>query len=205
MILWLMLSCGGGGDPRSAAELNGESPPEPPSASETEWGDIAEPGADEPPTRALKRMSVAQARDSMERITGGIPWGTETVSNWDRFSETLGVADYQVRVESDLSPSVMFQKFLDDAAGATCQTWVESGASSFFAVDDPTSTDRSDVRDQVVHLRWVIQGRARTEEVAILDDYEVLFSTVHQRTDSTTSAWATVCVAMFTHPDFYMY
>jgi len=32
-----------------------------------------------------------------------------------------------------------------------------------------------------------------------------LFVKVHQRTDSTDTAWTTVCVAMFTHPDFFMY
>lgn len=204
MMLWLVIACGTH-DPLPSPGPSVDAPEEPPTASETEWGEVEEPGVDAPPTRALKRMSVAQARDSMERITGGIPWGTETSSNWDVFSETLGVADYQVRVESDLSPSVMFQKFLDDAAGATCQAWVETDEGTFFVGDDPESTDRTDVRAQVVHLRWQVQGRVRNAEDPIVDDYELLFSTVHQRTDSTEAAWATVCVAMFTHPDFYMY
>ena len=39
----------------------------------------------------------------------------------------------------------------------------------------------------------------------MIDDYVDLFATVYRRTDRTTEAWHTVCVAMFTHPAFFMY
>jgi hypothetical protein len=150
-------------------------------------------------------MTVAQARDSMEQIAGGVPWGDEDDSDWDAYAETLGVADYQTRVESDLSPSVMFQKFLDDAAGATCAGWIAAEGSHFHTIDDPSSTDRADIRANITGLRWKIQGKSRDAADPIIDDYETLFVKVHQRTDSTDTAWTTVCVAMFTHPDFFMY
>ena len=205
-MLWLFLACGGGEPSTSPSAIVSEPEPEGlPSASGTDWGEGTRPEAEAPATRVLKRMTVAQVRDSMERITGGIPWGTDARSFWDEYSATLGVADYQLIVKSDASPTVMFQKFLDDAAGATCQAWVAGGGGSFFALDDPESTEREDIRAQIVNLRWRIQGRDRAAEAAVVDDYESLFTKVHQRTASTEAAWSTVCVALFTHPDFFMY
>lgn len=204
-MMWLLALACGGKDPAPKPDAPSEPTIEVPDAIESEWGDVVEP---EPPvanTRQLKRMTVAQVRDSMERITGGIPWGGVGNSNWDDFAETLGVADYQLRVTSDRSPSLLFQKFLDDAAGETCAHWIEADGSTFHSIDDPSSTARSDIRDNIAGLRWQIQGRDRSSTDPVLDDYETLFTTVHARTASTDSAWVTVCVAMFTHPDFFMY
>jgi hypothetical protein len=151
-------------------------------------------------------MTVAQVRDSMERITGGVAWGTSETSNWDRYADTLGVPDYQLRVEADRSPSVMFQKFLDDAATETCAAWVVGeGERPFFPAGMPDPTDRTALVAQVAALRAAIQGRPLTEHTAVVDDAVALFTTVHQRTDDSPLAWQTVCVALFTHPDFFLY
>ena len=209
MILWLILACGGDAkSPASTAPGRDSATPDPvdlPTATESEWGGITEP--DPPPrnTRQLKRMTVAQVRDSMLRISGGVPWGDVDDSDWDTYSDTLGVADFQLRVEHDRSPSVMFQKFLDDAASATCSGWLDAAASHFHTIEDPESTAREDVRTNILGLRWKIQGKSKATEDVVVDDYEQLFFTVHMRTGSTESAWQTVCVAMFTHPDFFMY
>jgi hypothetical protein len=177
-----------------------------PSVEETVVGEGEEGTPEEAkPTRQLKRMSVAQVRDSMERISGGVPWGSETTSKWDEYSGTLGVADYQLRVESDRSPSTMYQKFLDDAAVETCLGWIQAENSSFFTMADPQSTTRVEVQENIIDLRWQIQGKRHDPSARIIADYEALFFKVHQRTDSTVSSWQAVCVAMFTHPDFFMY
>ncbi len=204
-MIWLIALACGGSDPAPKPPDSPDPVVELPEAGEIEWGEVVEP---EPPvehTRQLKRMSVAQVRDSMERIADNVPWGDEDDSNWDEYAETLGVADYQLRVASDLSPSVMFQKFLDDAAGATCAGWVTAEATTFHSIEDPESTARADIRANIVGLRWKIQGKDRSVSDPILDDYETVFTKVHQRTHSTDDAWVTVCVAMFTHPDFFMY
>ena len=153
-------------------------------------------------TRQLKRMSIGQVRDAMEQITG-VRWGDASRSNWDVYSDTLGVADYQTRVTSDRSPSVMFQKFLDDAAVETCDEWLQQADSSFFIIDKDV-TAREDVLLNIRHARWLIQGKARTH-TPIVDDYAALFFTVLQRTAAPDLAWQAVCVASFTHPDFFMY
>ena len=120
-------------------------------------------------------------------------------------SATLGKPDYAQSTDEDLEPSILFQKFLDDAASATCSGWLRAEGSHFFSIDDPESIAREDVRTNILGLRWKIQGKSKATEDVVVGDYEQLFFTVHMRTDSTESAWQTVCVAMFTHPDFFMY
>ena len=57
----------------------------------------------------------------------------------------------------------------------------------------------------ILGLRWKIQGKARVDGDPIIDDYLTLYTSVRARTDSSDHAWGSVCQAMFTHPDFFMY
>lgn len=206
MMLWLMLACSSG--TKEVRTIDSptpeEEPPVLPGVGETDWGEVdVEPAVPEH-TRQLKRMTIRQVRDSMEQISGGIIWGGSS-STWDDQFDTLGVADYQLRVESDREPSVMFQKFLDDAASETCRRWILGEGGVFHSIDDPESTVQADIRANVLGLRWKIQGKARVDGDPIIDDYVTLFTSVRARTDSSDDAWGTVCQAMFTHPDFFMY
>ncbi len=215
MMLLLWLACGGTEPVRKTTDVaapvveeepGSDTPSDAlPEISESELGDAVIEPSDTTVGRQLKRMTIPQARDSMKQISGNIVWGDDDESNWDAYADTLGVADYQLRVESDRSPSVMFQKFLDDASSHTCGAWVQAPDTTFFQIDDPTSVDRSDVRANIVGLRWQIQGKAKDASAAIIDDYEQLFYLASERADSHLTAWQTVCVAMFTHPDFFMY
>ena len=207
MVFMMFLACNGGDPASSKRVVEPEPTPDSlPTINDDALGDVIVDRLETASTRQLKRMTVAQARDSMEQISGGIPWGEEgRESNWDEYADTLGVADYQLRVKSDRTPSVMFQKFLDDAATETCLGWIQSADSTFYSIDDTDSMTREDVRSNIVGLRWQIQGKAKDETALIIDDYEKLFFKAHQRTDSLDFSWQTVCVAMFTHPDFFMY
>ena len=140
----------------------------------------------------------------MEQISGGVRWGGGSESDWDAYAATLGVADFQTRTTSDLTPSVLFQKFLDDAAVETCRGWMSAVDGGFGDLVDMTATDRVSVARDVSRLRRHIQGRPADEEVPIIDDYVELFGSVYRRTESQQTSWETVCVAMFTHPDFFM-
>ena len=151
--------------------------------------------------RLVKRMRVAQVRDSMEQITGSV-WRNNN-SKWDLYAQSLGVPDYQQRMTEDRSPSVMFQKFLNDAATESCDEWMSASEDMF--VVDPHSLQTDDVLVNIDHLRWLIQGHAKDGNAPILQDYMALHRSVWVRTDSTEEAWHTVCVALFTHPDFWMY
>ena len=210
MILLLILACNSDEAAKTSSVGGGVDTAEVVTSTLPEIGEAEVGGGEITPSievsaRLLKRMTVPQVRDSMVRISGGVHWGAEDESNWDEYAETLGVADYQLRVENDRSPSVMFQKFLDDAATASCLGWIEAPDTTFFAAEDPSSVERADIVTNIVGLRWQIQGKARDASVPIIADYEQLFVKAHERTDSVEAAWQTVCVAMFTHPDFFMY
>ena len=205
MIWSMLLAC----QTEVSSKPNTDEPSEPTAEAlpevELDGVDSAEPDPPEIPTgRQLKRMTIPQVRDSMVQITGHA-WDGGRESKWDEYAETLGVADYQLRVESDRSPSVMFQKFLDDAATETCLLWANDQEGTFFRLGTSDDLGRDNVRGLIVDLRFQVQGKSRLVEDPIIDDYELLFQTAHQRTQDPILAWQTVCIALFTHPDFFMY
>ena len=151
--------------------------------------------------RVLKRMRVSHVRDAMEAITG-VTWGGGT-SKWDTYADSLGVPDYQQRMTEDRSPSVIFQKFLSDAATESCMAWIDPAGSMF--VQDPYDRSLPVLRENIASLRWYIQGHPKESTSPIIEDYLALNESVFVRVDDAIEAWQTVCVAMFTHPDFWMY
>lgn len=159
------------------------------------------------PARDVKRMSVDQIKASMEQVSGGIVWKRRysRTPDWDRYASTLGVPDFQRSTQEDRSPGVMFQKFLDDAANHTCAAWVGGETDGFFVEADVDEADPERVRANIAHLRWRIQGHAFDTDAPIVDRYESLYDRVVLRTNDRASAWTTVCIAMFSHPDFYAY
>lgn len=201
-----LCACESEGPPAPSAAPVGPIPEETlPGVTQPELGTVPPAEPDLEHARRKRRMTIAQVRDSMERISGGVAWGEAGASDWDTYAATLSVADYQTRTKSDRTPSVLFQKFLDDAAAQTCAGWMTAPQSTFFVVDDPQSVTLPDVRANIIGLRWQIQGRPLSEDAPVIDDYVDLFATVYRRTDRTAEAWHIVCVAMFTHPAFFMY
>ena len=199
-MMWWILACGE--TEKLPEETVTESTEEVlPPVTEEEIGEVDWENEATEHGRKKKRMSVAQVRDSMERITG-TRWGSST-SKWDSYADSLGVPDYQQRMSADLSPSVIFQKFLNDAAAESCMEWFATGTSMF--AHDPLSLALSDIQQNIDTLRWRIQGHEKGGDALILQDYLELHQSVWVRTEDAMSAWHTVCVGMFTHPDFWMY
>jgi hypothetical protein len=154
-------------------------------------------------------MNLDQVRGAMELLSGGISWTVDEENFWETYSDTLGVADYQTRLRDNLDPTIMFQKFLDDAAVHTCDEWVSGEAEGdtrrFFAGAEPDDTDPASVAANLVSLRRLIHGRVSAPGDPIIVNYGAVFETVLRRTDDPTAAWTTVCVGLFTHPDFFTY
>ena len=103
----------------------------------------------------------------------------------------------------DRTPSVIFQKFLNDAATESCSGWLQATDEMFVVAESDVSEGA--VRQNIAEFRWLIQGHDRANQDPIIDDYLALHHSVFSRTQQSTEAWHTVCVAMFTHPDFWMY
>lgn len=193
----------------------GTTPSQPPDAPDVSSETVAEVEAQpdaEPSHRSLKRLSVAQTRAAMEQHSGGVRWTDEAGNDlWEAYGATLGVADYQTRLHDNLDPSIMFQKFLDDAAVHTCDAWVANaaaepvGTGSFFAAAAPDATDPSSVTANLVALRATLHGQTHAPTDPIIGNYATLFEVALRRTDDPVAAWTTVCVGFFTHPDFFLY
>lgn len=163
--------------------------------------------------RSLKRMDIDQLDASIRAVTG-IAWNEvvdrKTVMLFDKLSGSLGKPDYQSSTDEDLTPGLLFQKFLSDAATMTCTTLVEAerhGGDRFLvAVDLGDAPDngagvRIDANLSAALLRF--HGHAATPED--LEPWRWLFDSVYADTGDTAAAWRSVCVGLMTHPAFYAY
>jgi hypothetical protein len=209
-VLFLLLSWGcttsvPSDDPSSTDASSVESPSA--DVNEELLGDVELSEDDPIVARRRVRMNVAQLNQSMQQITG-VEWKSGNTLLWDRYSSTLGVPDFAERTSEDLEGSVIFQKFLQDAATYTCDIWIENesedGDGSFYVVTQEEQTP-SVLKAHIVDLRYLIHGTSSGEGDVFVDGVWDLYQLVYQRTENSVSAWQTVCVAMFTHPNFYTY
>ena len=86
------------------------------------------PAADEG-IRARRRMDIAQLDASMQVVSDGIGWTEidndgQEVNLFESLSATLGVPDFIGRTSEDRTASVVFEKFLGDAARSVCSAMV---------------------------------------------------------------------------------
>jgi len=173
------------------------------------------------PYRARRRMDVDQLEASLERVTGGVQWVRGTTNQWDRFRDTLGVPDFESSTSEDTSPSLLFLKFLDDAARFTCdqlvrrETGDEAQGVLFLEVDpEDAEASEADVRANLSALLLRYHGRRVDADADELAPWVRLY----ERTlvgvpgedgelpdPSPARAWESVCVGLVNHPDFYTY
>lgn len=148
--------------------------------------------------RDRKRMNIDQVAASIERLTGQswreLDSSGEQVLLFDQLSGSLGKPDYLAATEEDLSPGLLFQKFLDDAARSTCMAASRVAGAPALVVEEDEEENLSALLLRF-HGHDIPAGDARLEPWMAL--YEV----------STTpeTGWALVCVGLITHPDFYTY
>ena len=156
------------------------------------------------PGRPWKRMNIDQLGTSLEVATGE-RWQEsvdgETVELFEQLSGSLGKPDYLGATDEDLTPGLLYQKFLDDAAKATCSDMVANdpvrGLSDrvFFVSDDK--------RIVIEHALLRFHGRRATS--GELDDWQGLYGALESSSGSSSQAWTGLCVALITHPDFSAY
>ena len=181
---------------------------EEPSLSSNERGEAELYPEEDDTYRNKKRMRIEHIKDSMILVSGGVDWIVDNTDMWENYSATLGVPDFQSRVLEDRSVSVMFQKFLEDAATHTCEQWIAQEVSGterlFFSEIEPGELDAN--KSVSIWSRYVAKYTAEAPaNDPMIDALIDLHFTVVQRTNSVERAWNTVCVGLFTHPDFYMY
>ncbi len=193
------------------------SAPADPVAAEVEsnWGDPAEAALAFPPEiiepgRVRRRMNLDQLENAFLSVSGGLNWterqGQVDVSLFRALSATLGKPDYIQSTNEVLEPTALFQKFLDDAARQVCGKMIardqERPAQSTMMLWDE---DEDGIQEHLQALILRFHQRDLGAESADLAQWRWLYDSVVFMTDSRAERWNTVCVALFTHPDFYTY
>jgi hypothetical protein len=176
----------------------------------------ADLGTDQGTGRSPRRMDLDQLQRSILAVTG-VPWTEvvdgETVDLFERLSGSLGKPDYKAATEEDLSPGLLFQKFLTDAAQATCTSMIDreraSGGERHLLVTasivDTPATGAARIDADLRRALLVFHGRDEAPGSPELIRWRWLWDGVYADTGSPELAWTTVCVGLITHPAFYAY
>jgi hypothetical protein len=169
-------------------------------------------------TRSRRRMDLDQLSAAIRQVTGGIGWtevrGSTRVDLFEDLSATLGKPDFTTRTEEDLTPSAIFQKFLDDAARSVCAELVtadprrDRGERTFFVAAEPTDTVGARPDAVEANLRELLvrfHGRSLAAGDPGLEPWRWLLRRLDHQGVAPDAAWTALCVALMTHPDFYTY
>ena len=80
--------------------------------------------------RPRRRMNIDQLRTAFEQVSGGISWtersGRNEVNLFETLSSTLGKPDFAQTTDEELEPTILFQKFLGDAARSVCFKFIDA-------------------------------------------------------------------------------
>ncbi|MCB9549690.1 MAG: hypothetical protein H6706_28115 [Myxococcales bacterium] len=164
--------------------------------------------------RPRRRMDLDQLKAAVLQASGGTGWmetrGNTEVDLFDELAATLGRPDYFQVTTEDLEPSALFLKFLDDAARSVCGRIVEA---DFERADDERvllrgvqadGTDDDAAIDANLQ-RLVRRFHGHTLDAGSLATWRWLRASVDFVTGDPVVSWQSVCVALYTHPDFYSY
>jgi hypothetical protein len=194
-----------------------EAPPDAPTPdvgefTPVEGGDIAEEGQ---AGRDFRRMDIDQLSASIERITGHAWTREDRGEQIDRFEElgpTLGVPDYIEVVSDPLSPSLLFQKFLDDAALDVCPKLVQDDLERMDGtrwlirhVDPDNTADSPEMQHTLQDALLRFHGKAVADDSQELAEWAFLMRSLNEVASEPQTRWESLCVALITHPDFYLY
>ena len=167
-----------------------------------------------PPTRPRRRMDLDQLRDSIAHATGTSGWvARDGESRFTALRATLGVPDYIRRTSEDLTPSIVFQKFLSDAARDVCTSAVLAEADGtaervllrYVEPNDTLGTNEAGIRDNLSYLLLRFHGTPIPADDPQLDPWIELVDTVQAEAEEPGLAWRTVCVGLLLHPAFLSY
>ncbi len=224
--LALLASCGAAGpegtSPDTVGSTNPAHPDPDPQPRPQSWLDDAHGqtlGRVDPPGQAdegrpMRRMDIDQLNASLRAVTGGIGWEVNGVDQLEDLASTLGRPDYLQSTSEDLAPSLLFQKFLDDAANSACDELVQreavgSADNVFLVHTTPDDTSLSDPDAVTAELQGALlrfHGHQLDATDPQLESWRWLFDTTVEVTGGDTLAgWRAVCIGLITHPDFAMY
>lgn len=171
--------------------------------------DVPEP---EPGIRSRQRLDLDQLDRALEDATG-FRW-TDAGDNamLENLSSTLGKPDYIQTTLEDLTPSLLFHKFLDDAARSVCTRLMAAEVDRapedriFLVAVDPLAplADADGTDETLSNALLRFHGRKWATDDLRLDVWRWLLGNTPASVDPLLP-WTNVCVGLLTHPDFYAY
>jgi hypothetical protein len=166
------------------------------------------PPAPEPKRRDVRRMNIDQLDASIARVTGR-QWTDATGrSLFEVYAGNLGKPDYAVNTVEDLSATMLFEKFLGDAARTVCDDVVTKHDAVFFRYARPVDTlaaAPARVKANIQYLVLTFHGRYFEVDAPELETWIWLFDTATARTGDPRRGWRSLCAGLMTHPDFVAY
>ena len=164
--------------------------------------------------RNRMRMDLDQLNRAMVDATG-FEWtdGENGPPMFERLASTLGKPNFIENTLEDLSPSLLFHKFLDDGARFVCTklTAAEKERDATERIflgalnlDAPfANSDAVDATLAQALLRF--HGRYVSADSPELEVWRWLLENTPTSEDDPLMAWTNVCAGLITHPDFYAY
>lgn len=181
---------------------------------ETAETDLTPDGASGQGIRSRRRMDIDQLSRAITRATGGIGWTAwDGTDRFQLLARTLGKPNYTDLTAEDLTPSLLFEKFLDDAARSVCdglvaREWAGGAESVLLAhvtVTDTVETAPAAIRENLAALILRFHGRRHDTQAAAIDPWVDLHRDSTLASGDPLGGWRAVCVALIVHPDFYSY
>ena len=132
---------------------------------------------------------------------------------FEKLASTLGKPDYIQNTLEDLSPSLLFHKFLDDSARFVCTELMaaeteRSPEDRIFLVGiDPTAplSDSTATNSALAGALLRFHGRHVAPTDSALDVWRWLLENTVSSEEEPLLPWLNVCAGLITHPDFYAY
>ena len=174
---------------------------------------VGDPPAPEVPWATRRRMNIDQLDASIQRVVG-LAWEDAQGDNqFEELAATLGKPDFIDATQEDLTVSLLFQKFLGDAARDVCARRAEGEADGtlpplLMELAGPEITPESDPAAVDANLQQLLlrfHGQDIAPESERMAPWRWLFTSSVHVTGEPVTAWRAVCVGLLTHPDFYSY
>jgi hypothetical protein len=165
--------------------------------------DLLPDGATGNGIRPRRRMDLDQLSAAISRVTDGLGWirWWDGRDYYDVYAQTLGQPNYTDLTAEDLSPSLLFQKFLDDGSRQVCDQLVAREVAG----GEKILTANPDVRENLSALLLRFHGRVVPADSRQIDPWQRVYDTSTATTGDPMTGWRAVCVGLFVHPDFYSY
>ena len=169
------------------------------------------------PTRPRKRLNITQLDSAIEAVTGGLRWKEspgDTTSLYEQLAVSLGEPDYLTLTTEDLTPGVLFQKFLGDASRKICAELVSvdptrpASDRALYLEANPEhswATHPDEITANLVALLERFHSHSLSENSPQLENWKWLYQSAELIGENSERAWEVVCIGLLQHPDFYSY